>query len=351
MPARIGIEGRNAHQAMHAGFGLQPAIGVLALDQNGRRFDAGLFAFALLDDIRPCSRCVSAQRVYMRSSIAAQSWLRCRPRPHGFRDRRRWRRPRPRAWIRASSLRRASASPASAAFRLGDHRLVVLGFGHFDQADGIVELAFERAVVATAPGRAALRSRISVCASCGIVPEVGGLRLWRSVHRGGGRHCPSQRCLLSRASACLISSMVLSVSLRMARIRFSAADISAVSVHRKQAFERAFQRKRKHAACGADAGMHQPEVGGRDAAADIDHRAIRHRRSGPSPSRPRPAATIRRPARDPAPRRAPDVGVLDQPARGARRGRPPRRGVHRTRLLAGARRRRRGRVHHGPARR
>ena len=42
-----------------------------------------------------------------------------------------------------------------------------------------------------------------------------GLRPWRSVRRGGGRTCPSQRCLLSRAMACWMSSTVRSVSGRM----------------------------------------------------------------------------------------------------------------------------------------
>ena len=42
--ARVAVIGRDAHQAMHAGFGLQPAIGVVALDQHGRRLDARLFA-------------------------------------------------------------------------------------------------------------------------------------------------------------------------------------------------------------------------------------------------------------------------------------------------------------------
>ena len=47
--ARIGIERRNAHQAMHAVLGFEPAIGVTALDLDGGRFDAGLFALSFLD--------------------------------------------------------------------------------------------------------------------------------------------------------------------------------------------------------------------------------------------------------------------------------------------------------------
>ena len=49
VPARIGVERRDAHQAMHAALGLEPAVGVVALDLDGRRLDAGLFALRLLD--------------------------------------------------------------------------------------------------------------------------------------------------------------------------------------------------------------------------------------------------------------------------------------------------------------
>src|SRR6266436_7696652 len=48
VPARIGIEWRYPHQPMHAGFGLQPAIGVVTADLDGGGFDAGLFALRLL---------------------------------------------------------------------------------------------------------------------------------------------------------------------------------------------------------------------------------------------------------------------------------------------------------------
>ena len=51
MAARIGIEGRDSHEAMHARFGLGPAMGVVALDQQRAGFDAGLFAGGLLDHL------------------------------------------------------------------------------------------------------------------------------------------------------------------------------------------------------------------------------------------------------------------------------------------------------------
>ncbi len=46
MPAVVGIERRFAHQAVHADFGLQPAVGVIALDPEGGALDAGHVAAA-----------------------------------------------------------------------------------------------------------------------------------------------------------------------------------------------------------------------------------------------------------------------------------------------------------------
>ena len=51
VPARVGVERRDAHQAMHAALGLEPAIGVAALDLDGGRLDARLFAAGLLDPV------------------------------------------------------------------------------------------------------------------------------------------------------------------------------------------------------------------------------------------------------------------------------------------------------------
>ena len=49
--ARVGIERRDAHQAVDARFGLQPAVGVVALDHDRRRLDAGLVARGLLEHL------------------------------------------------------------------------------------------------------------------------------------------------------------------------------------------------------------------------------------------------------------------------------------------------------------
>ena len=49
--ARVGIERRDAHEAVHARFRLHPAMRVVALDDDRRRLDAGLVAGRLFDDL------------------------------------------------------------------------------------------------------------------------------------------------------------------------------------------------------------------------------------------------------------------------------------------------------------
>ena len=47
-----GIEGRLAHQAVHAGLGSQPAVGILADNVDGRALDPGNLTGRRLDDFR-----------------------------------------------------------------------------------------------------------------------------------------------------------------------------------------------------------------------------------------------------------------------------------------------------------
>src|SRR5690349_19504168 len=49
MPARIRVEWRYAYQPMYAVLALEPAIGVVAFDHDGRRLDAGTLALGFLD--------------------------------------------------------------------------------------------------------------------------------------------------------------------------------------------------------------------------------------------------------------------------------------------------------------
>ena len=49
--AGVRVERRNPHEAMHAELGLQPAVGVVALDDDGRRLDARFVASSLFDHL------------------------------------------------------------------------------------------------------------------------------------------------------------------------------------------------------------------------------------------------------------------------------------------------------------
>src|SRR5271165_2041342 len=51
VPASVGIERRDAHQTMDARLGLQPAMRVVALDDDRRRLDAGLVACRLFNQL------------------------------------------------------------------------------------------------------------------------------------------------------------------------------------------------------------------------------------------------------------------------------------------------------------
>ena len=49
--ARVGVERRDAHQAMNPDLGLQVAVGVFAIDLESRALDAGAFAGLQIGDI------------------------------------------------------------------------------------------------------------------------------------------------------------------------------------------------------------------------------------------------------------------------------------------------------------
>ena len=77
-----GIEGRDADEAVDAALAGEQAEGVFAGDGEGGGLDAGLSPSwsSFISVLKPCC---SAQRRYMRTSISAQSWLRCRRRRDG----------------------------------------------------------------------------------------------------------------------------------------------------------------------------------------------------------------------------------------------------------------------------
>ena len=51
MPLGRRVEGRDPHQPVHAGLGLQPAVGVRPLDLDGRRLDPGLLPRGFLQEV------------------------------------------------------------------------------------------------------------------------------------------------------------------------------------------------------------------------------------------------------------------------------------------------------------
>jgi hypothetical protein len=80
VPAGVGIEGRDADQAVDAGLGLEPAVGVVALDEQRRALDAASSPSAM-STRSTRNPCFAAQRAYMRWSMAVQSWLSVPPAP------------------------------------------------------------------------------------------------------------------------------------------------------------------------------------------------------------------------------------------------------------------------------
>ncbi len=214
MAAGVGIEGRDAHQPMHAGFALEPAIGVFALDQKRGGFDARRRRLRFPRSVAACSRGVRPSACTCGTASRPSPGFQCRRRRHEFRDRSRCRRPRPTAWIASRSCSARLFNVADAVFRICHHGGIVFGFGHFDQArwHRPVRCPARARRTATDPASGA---RASVSAHPEGCSRWRGLRPWRSVHRGGAGHDPSQRCLLSRAMACWISSTLLSISARM----------------------------------------------------------------------------------------------------------------------------------------
>ena len=185
MAPRGRIEGRDAHQAMHAALGLQPAIGVLAADRDGRRFDAGFLARALFQPSRPCSRAARPSAYTCAAASRPSPAPRCRRRRHGPRDSSRWRRPRPTAGFRARAW---PPRPAVAEARLRLRRRPLSSPSASPSSISVSASSSSRSrrlIRARSRRSRRVRSRITFCAAVGIVPESRDLRRGRSVRRGG----------------------------------------------------------------------------------------------------------------------------------------------------------------------
>ena len=217
VPPRIGIERRDAHQPVHAGFGLQPAIGVVALDLDGRRLDAGLFAVGLFQILDLVAVLLGPARVHAQQHRgpvlalgAAGAGMDFEIGVVGVGLARQQR-------LELAARDFVLAAFFSAALGLGDDRLIVLGLAELDHADVVVELALDPADGRRADPRArcapasALRAAADRSRDWDLRPGV---------QLGEARRatCRSQRCLLSSPTDCLMSSTSFSISARMASL-------------------------------------------------------------------------------------------------------------------------------------
>ena len=174
VPARIGIERRDAHQAMHAVLGLEPAIGVAALDLQGRGLDAGLLARRLLHHFHLVAVLLGPAHIHAQQHVgpvlalgAACAGMHFEIRVVGI------------GLAREQRLELAprgiGLEPLERLFRLGDGCLILLGFAEFDHGELVVELLLD------APDRFELvfeRGALlhHLLGARGVTPEIGIFR-------------------------------------------------------------------------------------------------------------------------------------------------------------------------------
>ena len=139
---RRGVEGADAHQAVHAGFGLEPAIGGGAGDLQRGGFDAGLLALALLEQLHLVAVLLGPARVHADEHLrpilrlgaaGAGIHLEIGVVAVGL------------AGQQALDLAalRVLRDAAEGGHAVGDHGRVALGLGHGDQLDRVGELVLE----------------------------------------------------------------------------------------------------------------------------------------------------------------------------------------------------------------
>ena len=174
--------------------GLQPAVGVLALDQQRRRLDAGLLARALLDQGDLVAALLRPAHVHARQHARPSPGSRCRRRRRAPRDRCRCRRPRPTAAPRPPGGAPRSASLLAAPPR--PRRRTASSFSASPSSisvDGIVELALELADSRRCARSSAWRSRMTFCARSADCSRDWGPRRAGSARPGAPARCPQSK--------------------------------------------------------------------------------------------------------------------------------------------------------------
>ena len=144
MPTRVGVERRDAHQAVHAVLALEPAIGIAALDLHGGRLEAGLLALGLLDPFDLVAVLLGPARVHAHEHVgpvlalgAAGAGMDLDVGIVGI------------GLARQQRLELASSDLGlellERLFGLGDDLLIALGLAELDHGELVVELALDAA--------------------------------------------------------------------------------------------------------------------------------------------------------------------------------------------------------------
>ena len=144
VPPRVGIERRDAHQAVHAGLGLEPAIGVAALDLDGRRLDPGFFAGGLFEELDLVAVLLGPARVHAQQDVgpvlalgAAGAGMDLEIAVVGI------------GLARQQRLHLAALDvglePLERRLGVAHHRLVLLGLAKLDHGELVIELALDAA--------------------------------------------------------------------------------------------------------------------------------------------------------------------------------------------------------------
>ena len=171
--ARVRVVGRDADEPVHARFRLQPAVGVVSLDDDGRRLDAGFVACRFFDDfdlefapLRPAHVHAQEHPRPIAAFRAAGAGMDFEVGVVG---------------VRLARQQRLELAPLTLGFQrlqrrdaLGLGRFVPLGFAEFDQRRRVLELALD---LGERPQPVLERGALAhqLLGGLGVVPEGGVL--------------------------------------------------------------------------------------------------------------------------------------------------------------------------------
>jgi len=175
MAARVGIEGRDAHQPMHAVLGLEPAEGVAPFDLNRCRLDARGFAFGLFQPLDLVAVPLGPARIHAKQHASPILALgAARPGVHfeiGI------------VGVGLAREQRLELAPRHLGlellqrrFRLGNGFLIFLGLAELDHGQLVVELLFDAGDGSELVFERGALLHHALCALL-VIPEVGILCL------------------------------------------------------------------------------------------------------------------------------------------------------------------------------